>query len=123
MSRMVWVAVGAVGGIYAYRRGQRALDEAKARGFVGNVQVAAGTAASVANGVSKVAALAAGQPAQPVVVEYQSIAELPETVQVTHVRRTSLARKQKNAPATALRLAPLNPEAVVDVRELRAKVG
>ena len=65
MSRVMWVAVGAVGGIYAYRRGQRALDEAKARGFVGNVQVAAGTAASVAQGVSKVAALAAGQPATP----------------------------------------------------------
>ena len=77
MSRVIWVAVGAAGGIYAYRRGQRALDEAKARGFVGNVQVAAGTAASVAQSVSKVAALAAGQPATPVVVYYASAAELP----------------------------------------------
>lgn len=121
MSRMLWVAVGAAGGIYAYRRGQRALDEAKARGFVGNVQVAAGTAANVASGVSKVAALAAGQPATPVIVDYDSFAALPEDVQVTPVRRTSLARRQKRVPATAMRLSALNPDAVVDIRELHSK--
>ena len=98
MSRVIWVAVGAAGGIYAYRRGQRALDEAKARGFVGNVQVAAGTAASVAQSVSKVAALAAGQPATPVVVDYASAAELPADVQVTPV-----------------------PDGVVDVREMHSR--
>ena len=121
MSRVIWVAVGSAGGIYAYRRGQRALDEAKARGFVGNVQVAAGTAASVAQGVSKVAALAAGQPATPVVVDYASAAELPAGVQVTPVRRTALSRRQKRVPATALRLEALNPDGVVDVREMHSR--
>ncbi len=119
----MWVAVGAVGGIYAYRRGQRALDEAKARGFVGNVQVAAGTAASVAQGVSKVAALAAGQPATPVAVDYESAAELPASVQVTPVRRTALNRRQTRVPATALRLEALNPDDVVDVREMHSRAG
>jgi len=118
---MLWVAVGAAGGIYAYRRGQRALDEAKARGFVGNVQVAAGTAANVASGVSKVAALAAGQPAAPVVVDYETAAALPRDVQVTPVRQTSLSRKQKRVPATAMRLAALNPNAVVDIREMHSR--
>ncbi len=121
MSRVLWVAVGAAGGIYAYRRGQRALEEAKARGFVGNVQVAAGTAASVAQGVSKVAALAAGQPAAPVVVDYESAAALPEDVQVTPVRRTALSRRQKRVPATALRLEALNPDGVVDVRGVHSE--
>lgn len=121
MSRVLWVAVGAAGGIYAYRRGQRALEEAKARGFVGNVQVAAGTAASVAQGVSKVAALAAGQPATPVVVDYESAAALPESVQVTPVRRTALSRRQKRVPATAMRLEALNPEGVVDVRGVHSE--
>lgn len=123
MSRTFWVAVGAVGGIYAYRRGQRAVADARTRGFVGNVQVAAETAASVGQGVGRLAALAGGQPAEPVVVDYRSVAELPERVQVTPVRRTPLRKARVRTPATAMRLDALDPNAVVDVRDLQRATG
>jgi hypothetical protein len=58
MSRIVWVGVGAIGGVIAYRRGQRALNDARERGLVGNVQHAALTISSVANGANKLIALA-----------------------------------------------------------------
>ena len=58
MSRIVWVGVGAIGGVIAYRRGQRALNDARERGLVGNVQHAAVTISSVANGANKLIALA-----------------------------------------------------------------
>jgi hypothetical protein len=43
MSRLVWVGVGAVGGIYAYRKGERALDAVREQGVVGTVQLVAAT--------------------------------------------------------------------------------
>lgn len=39
MSRLVWVGVGAVGGIYVYRRGQRVWQDAKDRGVAGNITI------------------------------------------------------------------------------------
>jgi len=39
MSRLIWVGVGAAGGIYGYRRGQRAWDRAKKRGPGGTAAV------------------------------------------------------------------------------------
>ncbi len=121
MSRTFWVAVGAVGGIYAYRRGQRAVTDAKERGFVGNVQVASDTVASVAQGASKLASLAAGQH-RPVVVQYEALSELPEGVQVTPVRRTALnkpgSKQRMRVPTTAMRLDALRSGPVVDVREV-----
>jgi hypothetical protein len=42
--RLFWTAVGAAGGIYLYRRGTRALEEARERGMAGTVQAATGTA-------------------------------------------------------------------------------
>ena len=48
MSRLVWVALGAAGGVYAYRRGQRLLEEARERGVVGSVQAATGSATNLA---------------------------------------------------------------------------
>lgn len=47
MSRLLWVGVGAAGGIYAYRRGQRAWNTAKDRGVAGNMTVAAATASTL----------------------------------------------------------------------------
>jgi len=41
MRRLVWVAVGAVGGIYAYRRGSALVAEARERGVVLTAQQAA----------------------------------------------------------------------------------
>ena len=41
MRRLVWVAVGAVGGIYAYRRGSVLVAQARERGVVLTAQQAA----------------------------------------------------------------------------------
>ena len=48
MGRMIWVAIGAAGGVYAYRRGSRLLEEARQRGLVGSMQAATGSAAGLA---------------------------------------------------------------------------
>jgi len=116
MNRTFWVAVGAVGGIYAYRRGQRTVSDAKERGFVENVQVATDTVASVAQGASKLVSIASGQH-RPVVVEYESLSQLPSGVQVTPVRRTSWTKQRVSVPSTAMRLDALRNAPVIDVRE------
>lgn len=46
MSRLLWVGVGAAGGIYTYRRGQRAWEQAKERGVGGTATVLAAAATS-----------------------------------------------------------------------------
>jgi hypothetical protein len=48
MRRTVWLALGATAGVIAYRRGQKLLDEANARGVVGSVQAATFSATTVA---------------------------------------------------------------------------
>ena len=48
MRRTVWIALGATAGVIAYRRGQRLLEEAKAKGVVGSVQAATLSASTVA---------------------------------------------------------------------------
>lgn len=48
MRRTVWLALGATAGVIAYRRGQKLLEEAKARGVVGSVQAATFSATSMA---------------------------------------------------------------------------
>lgn len=45
MSRLVWVGIGAAGGIYAYRKSQRAWGRTKERGVAGTATLAAHTAA------------------------------------------------------------------------------
>lgn len=50
MSRMIWVALGAAGGIIAYRKGQQVAEEARKRGVVGSLQAASGSAAGLAQG-------------------------------------------------------------------------
>jgi hypothetical protein len=58
MSRVVWLAVGAVGGIVLYRKGQAMLDEAREQGVITSAQragaVAAGTIASATTIAGKV---------------------------------------------------------------------
>lgn len=49
MSRLLWVGVGAAGGIYLYRRGNRAWDGAKERGVAGNAAVIASSASTMLN--------------------------------------------------------------------------
>lgn len=48
MRRTFWVALGAAGGVLAYRRGQQLWDEARTKGVVGSVQAASGSAAGLA---------------------------------------------------------------------------
>jgi hypothetical protein len=50
-----WLSVGAVGGYYAARRGERLVQEAKERGLVGNVTLAATTATRVATSATRTA--------------------------------------------------------------------
>ena len=45
MSRIVWLAVGAVGGIVLYRKGQAVIDEAREQGVVSSAQKAGAAAA------------------------------------------------------------------------------
>ena len=46
MARLLWVGIGAAGGIYAYRRGQQAWDRAQERGVGGTAAVLAATTTS-----------------------------------------------------------------------------
>jgi hypothetical protein len=48
MRRTVWVALGAAGGVIVYRRGQRLIEEARAKGVVGSVQAATVSATGLA---------------------------------------------------------------------------
>ncbi|HEY7858890.1 MAG TPA: hypothetical protein VIC82_10370 [Candidatus Nanopelagicales bacterium] len=61
MRRLFWVAVGAAGGIWAYRRGGEALDNARERGVIGNIALATATAGKVAGTATRVIAVAAEQ--------------------------------------------------------------
>lgn len=47
MSRLVWVGIGAAGGIYTYRKGQRLWERTKERGVAGTATAAAATAAQL----------------------------------------------------------------------------
>jgi len=47
MGRVLWASAGAVGGIYAYRRGSRAWENVRGRGVAGSAQLAAAAAAGV----------------------------------------------------------------------------
>lgn len=48
MTRTFWIAVGAVGGIAAYRRGTRAVNRARELGPLGTAQVAAQATSALA---------------------------------------------------------------------------
>jgi hypothetical protein len=62
MRRTVWVALGATAGVIAYRRGQRLLEEARAKGVVGSVQAATISASTVAASARSLLGTVAGQP-------------------------------------------------------------
>ena len=55
MRRIVWVAVGAAGGILAYRRAQQALADAKERGVVLSAQQVGTSAANAVSGARSLA--------------------------------------------------------------------
>ena len=74
MSRLLWAGLGAAGGIYVYRRGTQAWEEAKERGFAGNASVLAATASSMLNHSRN--ALAEAQAAKDAQISEARIAEL-----------------------------------------------
>lgn len=41
MARLVWVGVGAFGGVYVYRKGERAAEAVREQGLIGTMQVLA----------------------------------------------------------------------------------
>jgi hypothetical protein len=45
MSRVIWLAMGAVGGIVLYRKGQSMLDDAREQGVITSAQKAGAAAA------------------------------------------------------------------------------
>lgn len=59
MRRIVWVAVGAAGGILAYRRAQQAMAEAKERGVVLSAQQVGVSAANAVTGAKSLASQSA----------------------------------------------------------------
>jgi len=57
---MFWVSVGAAAGYYAARRGEQALEDARARGLVGNVVLVATTATKVGATATRIAVSVGG---------------------------------------------------------------
>ncbi|CAB4899395.1 unannotated protein [freshwater metagenome] len=57
MGKLVWVAIGAAGGIYAYRRAQRAAETVRERDLVENLQAAGERATSIASSIRALTAL------------------------------------------------------------------
>jgi hypothetical protein len=57
MGKLVWVAIGAAGGIYAYRRAQRAAETVRERDLVENLQAAGERATSIASSIRALVSL------------------------------------------------------------------
>ena len=53
MRRLFWLSVGAAAGYYAARKSSEAVEQARERGLVGNVTLAASTATKVAGSATK----------------------------------------------------------------------
>lgn len=130
MSRVVWIGVGAIGGVVAYRRGQRAVNAARERGLIGNVQHAALAASQVANGAGKLLSFA-GQVGQndsgaanfALEQDAASWRELQNSrVAITALNgaETSNTRTSKSGRRpTAVRLAATESPEMVDIRSQR----
>lgn len=93
MARMVWVAVGAAGGIYAYKKLNTALDDARERGLVGNVNAAATTASAFVGSFRQLVAMADTKSAE---------------------RGVRIQRRP--AGAGAMHMDPVRPEPSIDLR-------
>ncbi|MCB0914931.1 MAG: hypothetical protein H6525_06295 [Actinobacteria bacterium] len=64
MARMVWVAIGAAGGIYAYKKVSKVVEDARGRTLVGNVNAATASANSFVERTKHFVA-AVGAPTSP----------------------------------------------------------
>lgn len=66
MARLIWIGVGAVGGIYAYRKGERVVGAVREQGVAGTAQVLLVSAAQTISAPRTGGAGGSGMPpAQP----------------------------------------------------------
>lgn len=49
MARLIWIGVGAVGGVYAYRKGEQVVDTVRQQGIAGTAQAVAAAAVQSAS--------------------------------------------------------------------------
>jgi hypothetical protein len=64
VARVFWIGVGAAAGVWAYKRGERAIERARERGMVGNIAAATTTATKVAATAGRAVSIAAEQGAR-----------------------------------------------------------
>ena len=107
MSRMFWVAVGAVGGVVAYRRGTRAAQRARELGPLGTAQVAAQAtsrlAGRTAHGLGRLSDLKAHREGRLVIGTAQDVTqtEPPVPAEWVPVAATPAIRATGTPGATA----------------------
>lgn len=77
MSRLLWAGAGAIGGIYLYRKGQHAWDDAKERGVAGNASKLASTTSMLLNHARR--SLAEAQADKDAELADEHVIQLPVT--------------------------------------------
>lgn len=102
MARLIWIGMGAVGGVYAYRKGEQVVDAVREQGVIGTAQVVAAAA------VHSAGVLRAQQqptaPAQPGL----------------RVGRFRITRAEGSAPAPASAPAAIMGTGVIDITDAPA---
>jgi hypothetical protein len=133
MSRVFWVAVGAVGGVAAYRRGTRAVHRARELGPLGSAQVAAATtsrlAARTAHGLGRLQDVRAQREgrlvlgsAEEVAVARSGVVPPVDDEWVPVPQRRTTASRVRTPPAPTIappRPAPAGAEAPPEARASR----
>lgn len=102
MARLFWIGVGAVGGVYAYRKGEQAVDTVREQGVIGTAQIVAAAAVQSA-------AVLRAQPADAVAQ--------PRGLRVGRFRIT---RADEPAPAPPLSPAAIMDTGVIDITDAPA---
>lgn len=130
MSRVVWIGVGAIGGVLAYRRGQRTVNAARERGLIGNVQHAALTASQVATGAGKLLSFAgqvghgdsgaANLALEQDAASWRELQNSRVAISAQSALATTNARTSRNGRrSTAVKLAAIDSPTTVDIRSNR----
>ncbi len=102
MSRLIWVGVGAVGGIYAYRKGEQAVDAVRELGMLGTAQVVAAAA------VHSLTALRTADAAQA----HPIIVSAPVESPGLRIGGLRITRAEKASPGAPL-ASPQQPRAAI----------
>ena len=120
MARLVWIGVGAVGGIYVYRKGNQVADAVREQGLGGTAQVVAGAAVAVLrNGQPTpiVPATAAPEPAGLRIGRFR-ISRADESADTGASNQGALAAGPSSAGAPAAAPAgPIVDTGVVDITD------